>query len=488
MDFEKLSNSETLITDDRSLMTDYGARLVVGHGTRMGKINLTGKKVLVVGLAKTGLATVKFLKAKGSVVSTTEERSREEMKGALQELEGMDITMEWGGHRKGTFLRQDLIVVSPGVDLAIEPIQEAMNKGVRVISEIELACRFIESPLVAVTGTNGKTTTTLLLGEMLKESGKRVGVGGNVGEPLILFADGRNSWEVLVVEISSFQLEAIESFRPRVAVLLNITEDHLDRYARYADYIRAKARIFENMTAEDVAVLNRDDPVVMELADRVPAREIFFSLKETLKEGAFSNGKNITLRLAGEKEEYSLVTASLKGVHNVENMMAAITAARLSGCSKKAVETVLRRFEGLEHRVEFVREIDGVRYYNDSKGTNVGSVVKSLQGFSDPVILIAGGKDKNGDLNPLKEWVQQRVKRLILIGEAKERMARELGGLTDTIFAPTLEEAVLLAHRSAKRGEVVLLSPACSSFDMFKDYKERGRTFKEAVRRIGGRA
>jgi UDP-N-acetylmuramoylalanine--D-glutamate ligase len=341
-------------------------------------------------------------------------------------------------------------------------------------------------PLVAVTGTNGKTTTTLLIGEMLKEGGKRVGVGGNVGEPLILFADGGNQWEVLVVEISSFQLEAIEAFRPRVAVLLNITEDHLDRHARYADYIDAKARIFVNMTSQDVAVLNRDDPIVMRLAENMSARAIFFSLKETLKEGAFSNGKGITLKLAGGEEDYSLATTLLKGVHNVENMMAAITAARLSGCSKKAVETVLNRFKGLEHRVEFVREIDGVRYYNDSKGTNVGSVVKSLQGFSDPVILIAGGKDKHGDLSSLKEWVQLRVKRLILIGEAKERMARELGGLTETLSAPTLEEAVLLAHQSAKRGEVVLLSPACSSFDMFKDYKERGKVFKEAVRRIGG--
>ena len=457
-----------------------------GHVASMGKIDLSGKKVLVVGLAKTGLATAKFLKAKGAMVSTTEVRSREEMKGAVQELEGMDITLEWGGHCRETFLKQDLIVVSPGVDLAVELIQEAMKKGVRVISEIELAYRFIDVPLIAVTGTNGKTTTTLLIGEMLKEDGKRVGVGGNVGEPLILFADRRNQWEVLVAEISSFQLEAIEAFRPRFTVLLNITEDHLDRYPRYADYIDAKSRIFVNMTSQDVAILNRDDPIVMTLAENVSASKIFFSLKERLNEGAFSNGKSITLRLASGEEDYSLATTPLKGVHNVENMMAAITAARLSGCSKKAIETVLNRFKGLEHRVEFVREIDGVRYYNDSKGTNVGAVVKSLQGFSEPLILIAGGKDKNGDLRSLKELIQHRVKRLILIGEAKERMARELGGLTDTVSATTLEEAVLLAHQSAKRGEVVLLSPACSSFDMFKDYKERGRVFKEAVRRIGG--
>jgi UDP-N-acetylmuramoylalanine--D-glutamate ligase len=454
----------------------------------MAQIDLKGKKVLVVGLAKTGLATAKFLKAKGSRVSTTEVRSEEEMKGAVQELEGMDLTMEWGGHRKETFLNQDLIVLSPGVDLAIEPIQEAMRNGVRVISEIELAYRFIDVPVVAVTGTNGKTTTTLLLGEMLKEDGRSVGVGGNVGEPLILFADGKGGWELLVVEISSFQLEGIEAFRPHVTILLNITEDHLDRYPGYQEYVEAKARILANQTGEDIAILNRDDPIVMGLAENISAQKIFFSLKERLKEGAFSNGREITLRMAGREETYSLAKVLLQGVHNVENMMAAITAARFLGCSKKAVESALERFKGLEHRVEFVREIDGVGYYDDSKGTNVGSVVKSLQSFSGPVILIAGGKDKNGDLGPLKELIQTRVKQLILIGEAKERMAREIGGLTDTVSAATLEEAVQLAHHSARQGDVVLLSPACSSFDMFKDYKERGKVFKEAVRRIGGSA
>jgi len=316
--------------------------------------------------------------------------------------------------------------------------------------------------------------------------GRKVGVGGNVGEPLILFAEGRNRWEVLVVEISSFQLEAIEEFRPRFTVLLNITEDHLDRYPRYADYIDAKARIFANATLQDTAILNRDDPIVMRLAEKVPAKKVFFSLKEKVEEGAFSDGRGITLKLGGREEEYSLESAPLKGVHNVENMMAATAVARLFGCSKPAIEAALNRFRGLEHRVELVREIDGVRYYDDSKGTNVGSVVKSLQSFSEPVILIAGGKDKKGDLGPLKELIQNRVKRLILIGEAKERMARDLGALTDTVSADSLEEAVLVARRSAKKGDVVLLSPACSSFDMFKDYKERGRVFKEAVRRIGG--
>jgi len=448
------------------------------------EMDLDGRKVLVVGLARTGLATTKFLKAKGSMVMTTEAKPKAEMKEAVQELEGMEIPMEWGGHRTETFLKQDLVVLSPGVDPNIEPIRKAVEKGIDVISEIELAYHFIPIPIIAVTGTNGKTTTTLLIGEMLKEDGRRVGVGGNVGDPLVLFAEGGDRWEVLVVEISSFQLEGIEDFRPRLSVLLNITEDHLDRYPHYADYIWAKARIFANQNSGDTAVLNKDDPVVMELQERVKAKKLFFSLEERLDEGAFSDGQNVILNLDGKEEDYSLAKVRLKGIHNVENMMAALITARLFGCSKKAIEAVLDRFEGLEHRVEFVREIGGVRFYNDSKGTNVGSVVKSLQSFSEPVILIAGGKDKKGDLSPLRGLIQSRVKRLILIGEARERMAREFGGLTDTTTAQTLEEAVLLAYQAAEKGEVVLLSPACSSFDMFKDYKERGRVFKEAVFRI----
>ena len=447
-------------------------------------MDLNGKKVLVVGLARTGLATAKFLKARGAVVTTTEIRSKEEMGEGAKELEGMGLSSEWGGHRTETFLRPDLIVVSPGVDLNIKPIGAARKKGIQVISEIELAYRFISVPIIAVTGTNGKTTTTLLIGEMLKEDGRKVGVGGNVGEPLILFADGEDPWEVLVAEISSFQLEGIEDFHPRLSVLLNITEDHLDRYARYEEYIEAKSRIFKNQNSGDTAILNGDDPVVMSSGKGVKARKILFSLKEKLDEGAFSDGKAVFLRLDGREESYSLARTPLKGVHNVENMMAAIATSRLFGGSKEAVETALNRFKGLEHRLEFVREIRGVRFYDDSKGTNVGSVVKSLQSFSQPVILIAGGKDKNGDLGPLRELIRSRVKRLILIGEARERMERDLGGLTDTVVAKSLEEAVHLAYQTAGEGEVVLLSPACSSFDMFRDYKERGKVFKEAVRSL----
>jgi UDP-N-acetylmuramoylalanine--D-glutamate ligase len=451
-------------------------------------MDLKGKKILVVGMARTGIATAKFLKAKGSVVTTTEAKPEGEMREAIEELRGMGLSTEWGGHQTETFLKQDLIVVSPGVDLNVGPLQKAIRQGVRIISEIELAYHFIHNPILAITGTNGKTTTTLLLGEMLKEDGWKVGVGGNVGEPLILFADGGDRWEVLVAEISSFQLEAIEDFRPRISVLLNITEDHLDRYSSYTDYIEAKVRIFANQNSEDQAILNKDDPTVMQSREKVKAKKVMFSMRERPKEGAFSDGQMIFLSLEGEGEEYSLAKAPLKGVHNAENMMAALTAARVFGCSKRAVQDVLDRFKGLEHRLEFVREVGGVRFYNDSKGTNVGSVVKSLQSFSEPVVLIAGGKDKNGDLSPLRELVRKQVKHMILLGEAKDRMNRDLGALTDTVMAKTMEEAVSLARQKAKEGEVVLLSPGCSSFDMFKDYKERGKVFKEAVLKLGTRS
>lgn len=446
-------------------------------------MELFGKRILVVGMAKTGLACAKFLKSKGSIVTTSEIKTEDEMSDVIRELNDLDIKMEWGGHRIETFLSQDMIVVSPGVDLNIEPIKQAIRKGIKVISEIELAYQFIDAPIIAITGTNGKTTTTTLLGEILMGEGKKVGVGGNVGEPLILFATG-NRWDVLVVEVSSFQLEAIERFRPNISILLNITEDHLDRYEEFSDYIEAKRRIFVNQTFDDIAILNHDDPVVVEISKEINSKKVFFSLEERLVEGAFSNGESIYLRLFGNEEVFSLKETHLKGIHNIENMMAGILGAKIFGCKSETIKIALSRFRGLEHRLEFVSEIQGINFYNDSKGTNVGSVVKSLQSFSDPVILIAGGRDKRGDLSPLKTLIKEKVKRLVLIGEAKERMAKAFGNLTETLMANTLEEAVNLAYRDAEKGDVVLLSPGCSSFDMFKDYKERGRIFKELVYKL----
>ncbi len=446
-------------------------------------MELSGKKILIVGMAKTGLACAKFLKSKGAIVTTSEIKKEDEMQDILKELNELDIKMEWGGHRIETFLSQDMIIVSPGVELNIEPIRQAIRKGIKVISEIELAYHFIDSPIIAITGTNGKTTTTTLIGEILKVDGKKVGVGGNVGEPLILFADA-NRWDVLVVEVSSFQLEAIERFRPKISVLLNITEDHLDRYQSFSDYIEAKRRIFLNQTYDDIAILNYDDPNVIESSKEINPKKVFFSLEERLKEGAFSDGEYIYLRIHGNEEIFSLRDVQLKGIHNIENMMAAILGAKIFGCKTEAINTVLSQFKGLEHRLEFVSKINDISFYNDSKGTNVGSVVKSLQSFSEPVILIAGGRDKRGDLSPLRDLIKAKVKRLILIGEARQRMRKELGDLTETLMVDTLKEAVDHAFRGADKGDVILLSPACSSFDMFKDYKERGMVFKDLVYKL----
>lgn len=447
-------------------------------------MELQGKKVLVVGMAKTGFATAKFLKSKGAIVSTSEIKREDEMDNVIKEIKPLGIQMEWGGHKSETFLNQDIIVLSPGVEIGIEPLQQALKKGVMVISEIELAFHFIKIPIIAITGTNGKTTTTTILGEMLRKDGKRVAVGGNVGEPLILFADKNDSFDVIVAEISSFQLETIKRFRPSISILLNITEDHLDRYKSFSDYIEAKRRIFLNQTFQDFAILNHDDPLVIESTKGIEAKKIYFSFKDRLEEGSFSDGDSIYIRLGNKEEVFSIKGSLFKGIHNVENMMAASTAAVIFGCKSIAIQTILNQFKGLEHRLEFVSDINGICFYNDSKGTNVGSVVKSLQSFSEPIILIAGGKDKKGNLSPLKGLIKSRVKRLILIGEARERMAQELGDLTETFITETLEEAVWLAYQGGQRGDIILLSPACSSFDMFKDYKERGMVFKDLVNRL----
>ena len=448
-------------------------------------MELEGKKVLVVGLARTGIGAVRFLAERRALVVGTDIRSTDELQPYLTKIRGLDVRTELGVHRIETFLSADLIIVSPGVPLNIEPIAAARKNGIEIISEIELACRFIRDPIIGVTGTNGKTTTTMLLGNMLKASGKKVFVGGNVGNPLIDCA-GRGRWDYVVTEISSFQLEGIAQFRPYVALMLNITEDHLDRYPHYEEYIRAKFRVFENQRGSDFAVLNADDGTITAMSHKIKAKKRYFSSTSPLKDGTFLDRDSLIYRdPGGTLERFKLAKVSLKGIHNIENMLSAIAAAKICSCSKEVVQTALESFRGLPHRLEFVRELDGVSFYNDSKGTNVGSVVKSLGSFHEPIILIAGGKDKWGDYGSLKGIVKERVKRLILIGEARRRMAKALGRSAPTTQADTLEEAVHQAFDESKHGDVVLLSPACSSFDMFRDYEERGNLFKEIVNQLG---
>jgi UDP-N-acetylmuramoylalanine--D-glutamate ligase len=437
--------------------------------------------VLIVGLARTGAACARFLVHHGAKVSVSDLRSAIDLQEAIAALKGLPIDYLLAGEERSWLEEVDLVLPSPGVPAANPLLQEAGKRGIEILSEIELAYRFLPCPMVAVTGTNGKSTTTTLVGEMLKANGTQAFVGGNIGAPLIGFVGG--DWEWGVVEISSFQLEWIKEFRPRVAVLLNLSEDHLDRYPDLAAYGRAKERILENQTAGDIAVLNRDDALVWTMRQGKAARIISFGFSE-VDEGVWAKSDEIIWRYAASEERFPLRAVKIQGVHNVENMMAAVTVAKALDVPARIIQQTLEGFPGLEHRLEFVREKAGVYYYNDSKGTNVGAVVKSLASFSQPIILLAGGVDKGGDYRPLCDGVQKRVKRLVLFGAAKELIAKALGALTETVFVDDLEAAVRDAHQHARPGDVVLLSPGCSSFDMFRDYAERGRVFKSLVRAL----
>jgi len=447
-------------------------------------MELENKKVLVVGLARTGVAVVRFLAQAGAQVTVTDMREEAELSEPLSELADLEIGLELGRHVPYSFLMADLIVVSPGVPMDIKPLAMARSQKRRVVSEVELASWFIKAPMVAITGTNGKTTTTTLTGEIFRACGFDTFVGGNIGNPLIELASSGAYVDRVVVELSSFQLEGVESFRPHVAVLLNLTEDHLDRYANFQEYVDAKLRIFENQQADDFAVLNIDDPLVAACADKLKARIFPMSRLQELTEGISYQDGFITFSHNGKVLRFGTAGFKLKGVHNLDNIMASLASALLMRCDGDCAFAAVSEFKGLPHRMEFVAEIGGVSYYEDSKGTNVGSVVKSLESFDSGITLIAGGKDKGGSYEPLAPLVAQRVSHLVLIGEAKERMNEALGALTDTHLAETLEAAVALAGELTKPGGVVLFSPACSSFDMFKNYEERAERFKAAVRAL----
>ena len=444
---------------------------------------LYGKDFLVMGLARTGVACCRFLAKHGAKVIATDMRDEVALQAVLVELAGLGIRFVLGRHDEADFVSSELIVVSPGVPMDHPLLLLAKSAGREIVSEIELASRLIPAPLVAITGTNGKTTTTTICGELFKASGFAAYVGGNIGDPLIELVESGNNVERVVVEVSSFQMEWINSFRPKVAALLNISEDHLDRYATYQDYINAKLRIFENQTGDDFAVLNADDPLVWQYAAQLKAKVFPFSRKVALAEGIFCLQDEIVYRRAGQETRFPTAGFRLQGVHNLENIMAALACSLLLGCDPKKSLACVRDFEALHHRMEYVREVLGVSYYEDSKATNVGSVVKALESFHH-ITLIAGGKDKGGAYAPLVPLVRERVRHLILIGEAAARMATELAGLTDIRFAGSMEEAVQLAATVTAPGGTVLMSPACSSFDMFRDYEDRAKAFIAAVKRL----
>lgn len=457
-------------------------------------MNLAQKNILIVGLGVSGIAAARFAKNKGANVTVTDMAVEKELAPYAPIAHKLGATMELGRHNIETFERADLIVLSPGVPHTILPIKRAEAKGIPILGEIELAARFIREPVIAVSGTNGKTTTTELLGDMLKNSGLKVFVGGNIGNPLIDYADKGESAEIVVAEVSSFQLDTIDTFRPRVGVLLNISADHLDRYPDFEAYARSKGRIFENQQEGDAAVINVSDPLVRSISKGLKARKLPFyhhgnELDETMEGAVISWGDSqtspsITIHTKeNPKRSLDLSLINLPGRHNIENVAAASLAALAVGGTFEGVQSALNDFKGLSHRLEYVATINDIRFVDDSKATNVDAVARALEAFNKPVILIMGGRDKGGDFQTLKKLVHQHTKKLIIMGEARDSIKSVLkdactGGAQTT---STMEDAVLLSYHAAVPGDIVLLSPACSSFDMYSSYAERGDAFCRAV-------
>jgi UDP-N-acetylmuramoylalanine--D-glutamate ligase len=434
-------------------------------------------RVLVVGMGKTGISLVKFLSKLGRKITATDTKAREELASSLADLNGTPYEGHFGAHVRDDFLNHQMIVISPGVNSDLPLLEEARSRGSKVIGEIELAARFIKEPIVAVTGTNGKTTTTTLLGEVFSAAFGDVFVGGNIGNPLIEYVSSGRRARFVIAEISSFQLETIETFRPSTAILLNITEDHLDRYTSFDEYAAAKWRIFENQTPDDAALITR---ALAGKDGAIRARRFYFSTDQKLDEGAFLDGNTLCVRLKGSEYRYPRDLSPLVGIHNSENLLSVLLTSHLHAIPQPIVEKVLKGFKGLHHRMEFVREKAGAKFYNDSKATNVDATKRALESMAGNVILIAGGKDKGGSYQVITRF-SDRIKSLILFGEAREKIASELSGHMPTHQVATLSDAVEKAFSLAGKGETILFSPMCSSFDMFRDYKDRGDRFRAIV-------
>jgi UDP-N-acetylmuramoylalanine--D-glutamate ligase len=441
-------------------------------------VSAQGTRITVVGMGKSGMAAAQLLAREGAHVRVLDDQKAQPPSLVQDPEGGASIQLRCGPWKDEDFLASDQVVVSPGVPLSKLPLQQLRERNISVIGEMELASARLSAPILAITGTNGKSTTTTLLGEMLRSAGWQVFVGGNLGTPLCEAVGAH--WDFIVAEVSSFQLETIRHFRPRIAALLNITPDHLDRYPDMAAYQQAKWRLFENQTARDHAILNADDP--QSGPPMRAGRTALFSRKQIPERGIYLRHGEIYSNLWGKEEAvFKVDRLKLRGVHQVENVMAAVAMALLCSAPVAGVRHVLAEFRGLPHRMEFVRTVRGAQYINDSKGTNVGAVLKSLEGMTAPVILIAGGKEKGCDFGPLRAPIQKKVKRLILIGEAAEKMAHTFSDATAIERADSIEMAVQKAAAFAAPGDVVLLAPACASFDMFRDYQDRGDRFRQAV-------
>ncbi|MDH5642177.1 MAG: UDP-N-acetylmuramoyl-L-alanine--D-glutamate ligase [Nitrospira sp.] len=466
--------------------------------TLTGIEELAGVNATVVGLARSGIAAARLLQQAGARVTVADRKDRGELGSTFEQLDHSAMTVALGPGYESAFDTADLVVISPGVPYRMAALERVRRRGVKVLSELELASRFFTAPILAVTGTNGKSTTVTLIGKMLQATGKRAFVGGNLGTALseaagqVLQASRSgvpDPFDALVVEVSSFQLETVERFHPWIAAILNVTTDHQDRYDSIDEYVAAKKRIFENQTSSDYALLNLDDPMVASMRSHVKARVMGFTRAQALPSdvsgGAYLDGDRIMVNITGQPEEVCRrCDIKIIGNHNVENAMAATIYALLCGCPLDAIRRVLREFPGLEHAMEIVRERRGVRFINDSKGTNVDATLKALHSIEQPIWLIAGGRDKGGDFSRLASVIRRHVKRLVLMGEAAPLIANAVQGYESIDRAATLREAVELAAAGAAAGDVVLMSPACASFDMFADYQDRGRQFKSLVQSL----
>jgi UDP-N-acetylmuramoylalanine--D-glutamate ligase len=454
---------------------------------------LKDKRILVVGLGKTGVALIHFLIKHEAQVTVTDHKSKPELSAQLEQLGELPIKFELGSHSPKTFLQQDLVILSPGVPGNLKIFDYARSQGVKITGEFEFAANFIKEPIIGITGTNGKTTVAKLIESFLIESGIKAWVGGATDRPLTEYLSKDERSQVVIAEVSSFMLEHCDTFNPMNVVFTNLAENHLDRYRSMEEYVNAKRRIFKNTNQATTSILNADDNAVVELA-RDPAvqrgRIFYFSRKTALEPqimnigGAVNIGDEIRVRTGPDVETYNIKNMRMRGKHSIENIMAAILTAREHGAKHEAIQRVIEGFPGLPHRIEYVRKVGGVLFYNDSKATNVHAVLRALDTFDENVILIAGGKDTNLNYEPLRNVVRRKVKTLILVGEAKERINRDLGDYSETFLIGTFEEAVLIAYQKSRINDVVLLSPGCSSFDMFDSFEERGDYFKQIVRKF----
>lgn len=453
-------------------------------------MNVSGKKVLIIGAARSGVACARFLANRGAVVALNDRKALDEWPEDAKALSSAGIGLLPGDVPMWLLDQVELVVMSPGVPTKTIPARYAERAGAEVIGEVELASRFLRGRMVAITGTNGKTTTTSLIGEMLKDGGLTVQVGGNIGRPLISLVESSRDDGWTVAELSSFQLETITSFRPAIALVLNVTPNHMDRYDSVTDYAAAKHAIFRNQTAEDIAILNADDETVASWKRGLVAPVVMFSVKSELDEGLFLRGRDLVSRVgSNERVLATRDDMQLRGLHNVENTLAALAAGLAAGVSPDSMRETIRRFQPVEHRMERVAEVAGVNFYNDSKATSVDATVKALEALSDgegKIVLILGGLGKRAPYAPLAPLVRSTVRKLILIGEDAPTIEAELKNEAPFEHATDMSDAVRKAYSAAEPGDSVLLAPACASFDMFKSFEHRGQVFKEEVKRLAG--